>query len=221
MNLIKIFLLVFIFINGHLQAEQNDDPAAILSSYLKKLDSFSANFQQHSVSSSQSLIDTISGKFLMKRPNRFRWEILSPYEQLIIADGKSLWSIDTDLEQVTVADLEESMINSPMMLLSQDNNQLEKLFSIVISAADDDMEMQRFILSPIDGSANFEKIQLGFNEGILQLIELHDSLGQITIVKMLNIRNNPIIGNDSFTFEKIPGFDFIDSRTQESESDRN
>lgn len=207
-----------------------------LHGYLQRLQSYSANFQQQLVSSTRRLMETTSGEFVMKRPNKFRWQIFTPYEQSIIADGKSIWSIDIDLEQVTITDIDENIVNSPIMLLSQNNDRLNEIFTVeelineesisaVITESQPDInntKKERFLLKPIDNSSNFERVVLGFNDGILYLIELHDSLGQITIVTMTNIRNNPILGEDNFIYIEMPDFDVIDSResvVREKESD--
>lgn len=207
----KLLFLVLILLScpSLLLAERSDAPKR-LSHYLSNLDSYEANFQQQLISGSRRLMETTSGRFLMKRPNRFRWQINAPYEQTVIADGKYIWSIDIDLEQVTVADIDESLANSPIMLLSQKNNQLQQYFSVELMEVESDLE--RFILKPNDSSSNFELIQLAFKDGILQLIELHDSLGQITIVTMSNIRNNPVLDNKPFVYQEMPDFDVIDSR---------
>jgi len=226
MKLLMSFLLILFISHTYLSAEpliepieEQADASTVLNSYLKSLESYEANFQQQTISSARRLMDSVSGQFVMKRPDRFRWHIMTPYEQIIIADGKSLWSIDMDLEQVTVADLDKNIVNSPIMLLSRENSQLSELFSVRRLEEESDKTMERFLLLPIDDSSNFEQVQLGFIEGILQLIELHDSLGQITLVTMTNIRNNPIISNKPFEYQIIDDFDVIDSRVKASSGD--
>ena len=71
----------------------------------------------------------------------------------------------------------------------------------------------------LDNSTNFESVHLGFDEGILQLIELHDSLGQITIITMTNIRNNPVVDMKLFIYQENPDFDLIDSRKKRPTGD--
>ena len=199
-------------------AENTDDKntAALtqLTHYLSKLDSYEANFQQQLVSGQRRHMETTSGKFVMQRPNRFLWKIITPYEQTIIADGVNVWSIDVDLEQVTVVEIEKSMANSPIMLLTQNDSKIESIFSV--TSIESKNQLERFLLKPLDSSANFEFVQLGFDEGILQLLELHDNLGQITIITMTNIRNNPIVDMNLFVYHEIADFDLIDSRTQGS-----
>jgi len=226
MKMLFKLLLISLFSHSILLAETKD-ASSILNSYLDNIESYDANFQQQIVSSSRRLMDTVSGRFVLKRPGRFRWQTMTPYEQLIIADGKTVWTIDNDLEQVSVSDYDSNIANSPMMLLSQKNKDIKEFFTVQIlehepqNESEFETEMQRFLLSPIDSSSNFEKIQLGFKDGILYLLELHDSLGQITIITMLNVRNNPIISDALFVYEAIPDFDVLDFRVQETTSDGN
>ncbi|MFT5453297.1 MAG: outer membrane lipoprotein carrier protein [Enterobacterales bacterium] len=188
-----------------------------LNGYLVNIESYEANFQQSLSGVSRGNSETTSGRFLMKRPDRFRWQINFPYQQTIIADGQSIWTIDNDLEQVTVNEIDNSIANSPIMLISRKNNELEKLFTVV--EMESQKELEKFLLKPKDGSSNFEFIQLGFKEGVLQFIELNDSLGQVTSIVMTNIRNNPIIGNHEFIYEEIADFDLIDSREKSDSGD--
>lgn len=44
---------------------------------------------------------TSGGVFEFQRPNRFKFSYKKPFEQLILADGKTLWLFDADLNQVT------------------------------------------------------------------------------------------------------------------------
>jgi len=219
-NPMKIFykmLLVLMFSQQSMlvaNPSEETEPAKILSVYLKKLQSYEANFQQHIVSSTKRLLDSSSGRFLMKRPDRFRWQINKPYEQVILADGKNIWSIDMDLEQVTVTDVEKNLVNSPIMLLSGQDNRFDDYF--IVEQVESETELEQFLLTPVDNSSNFEKVQLGFKDGILNLIKLHDSLGQVTLITMTNVRQNPIIGEDFFRYKEYPGFDLIDSREQGS-----
>ena len=42
-----------------------------------------------------------SGSFEFQRPGRFRFEYRKPFAQTIVADGRTLWLYDADLNQVT------------------------------------------------------------------------------------------------------------------------
>jgi len=225
--------LVVLFINLAFQVLSAAEQTAQikLSNYLNHLESYSAFFQQQVVASNGHLMDTSSGQFIMKRPNQFRWQIFKPYEQIILSDGKTIWSVDIDLEQITISQADTSIANTPILLLSRENSELSDQFDVTLyndtqgasePAVHNDENIERFLLKPKDQSANFEHIQLGFKAGILNLIELYDSLGQITIIKMSNIRRNPTLGNHYFHFEMIDdykNFDIIDTSLQHLENE--
>ena len=283
MKLFNTLLLIMLISHGTsfgeetstLEAKQTADEnvqeksAALikLNSYLADLESYEANFQQKISGASIGLSETTSGRFVMKRPNRFRWQINAPYEQTIIADGTSIWTIDVDLEQVTVNDIDDGLANSPIMLISRKNSQLERFFQVIELKTNPTLEqppteqsnaeqsetelpsseqsnsdqasseqstleqasteqskrvkpvVENFLLKPIDTSSNFEFIQLGFKDGVLQFIELNDSLGQVTTITMTNVRNNPIIADKEFIYEQQDDFDVIDSRSMSAESE--
>ena len=58
-------------------------------------------------------IDEASGTLAISRPDRFRWDYRKPYQQVIVADGTRIWIYDSDLEQVTVRKLDETLSATP------------------------------------------------------------------------------------------------------------
>ena len=48
------------------------------------------------------MVESSTGTLDIERPADFAGAISEPYEQLLIADGRNIWSYDLDLEQVTV-----------------------------------------------------------------------------------------------------------------------
>ena len=87
----------------------------VLRDYLNGLESFSAAFAQERYDEYGELLETASGRCLVKRPGRFRWSYTSPYLQSIIGDGDTLWIYDEDLEQVTVNPMGEIQAGSPAL----------------------------------------------------------------------------------------------------------
>ena len=72
-----------------------------LSELLQGYDSFSAKFQQVTVSDNGREAQKTEGSLLLSKPNLFRWETLQPFPQEIVSDGQFIWIYDPDLEQVT------------------------------------------------------------------------------------------------------------------------
>src|SRR5450830_129678 len=70
-----------------------------------------------------------TGTFLFARPGKFIWTYQKPYEQLLQADGESLYIYDKDLNQVTVKKLGNALGSSPAAILFGSND-LEKNFTL-------------------------------------------------------------------------------------------
>ncbi len=61
---------------------------------------------------------TSQGTFEFLRPNRFRFEYQKPFPQSIVADGKTLWLYDVDLNQVTARPQQEVLGSTPAALIA-------------------------------------------------------------------------------------------------------
>ena len=58
----------------------------------------------------------------------------------------------------------------------------------------------------------FQKVRMGFKGNTLDTMELHDQLGQITLIRFSRIERNPKLPADAFTFTPPPGVDVIEDQ---------
>ena len=86
--------------------------SAFAAGAIEQLKSFSSTTRSAHGEFSQQLVKragqpaaAAKGEFAFSRPGRFRWEIQSPYQQLIVTDGSKLYFYDKDLKQVTVREV--------------------------------------------------------------------------------------------------------------------
>jgi outer membrane lipoprotein carrier protein len=190
-------------------AQQSGSPAggeAALERFLDHVNSFSARFDQALYSPDNELLETAAGELQLKRPNRFRWHYEQPYEQLLIADGTNLWMYDVELAQVTAAALEDTGGPSPALLLSGDASVREH-FVVTADFVHDDMVWVK--LEPATGGADFTAVLAGFRNDQLSVIELVDSLEQLTRIEFSEIAINPDLPDSRFMFETPPGVDVL------------
>ena len=131
---------------------------------------------------------------------------LRAYEQLILSDGTHLWLYDADLEQVTVKELDVSLASTPAMLLSGDAKMTD---GFKLTEAGQFGEVFWMTLVPRNQETDFRKISLGFVDGQLQLMELEDSLDQVTRIILRDVERNPTLADDTFQFVPPPGSDVI------------
>jgi len=182
------------------------DPVA---DYFSSLDNFQASFSQSVIDSGGEQIQNSSGEVWIQRPGRFRWSYQHPYSQLIVADGKQLWTYDEDLEQATVKTIDEALSSTPAMLLSG----FRPLSEVVSWAEDPGNDVYRWYrLTPKEADAAVEQVRIGFDkQGELALIEVQDDFENHTRISFSNVKRN--IKLDAGLFElKLPeGTDIIGS----------
>ena len=182
-----------------------------VESYLNSLQGLQAEFHQVLTDRSGRAIDEASGVLAISRPNRFRWDYREPYEQVIVADGSRIWLYDTDLAQVTVRKLDDTLSATPAMLLSGEGN-LDENFTV--TAVENDATIQWVEMEPKRTDTDFKSVRLGFEGTTLKHMQLADKLGQTTRLTFTNVEHNPVLDPSRFTFTVPPGVDVIGDPAQ-------
>ena len=177
-----------------------------LETFTAQLESLRAEFVQSLFDAQGKTVQESRGTVLLQRPGRFRWEYRLPYEQLIVADGEKLWVYDSELQQVTVKELDNALGNAPIMLLSE-RRPLQEDF--IIHDLQPREGLQWVELEPRVKDTDFTRITLGMDEQGMKVMELRDSFGQATEVRFVNLEINVAPAAGSFVFEPPPGVDII------------
>ncbi len=180
-----------------------------LNSRLKALSSVSARFEQWTTDPSGARLQESSGTFEVKRPDLFRWEVKSPFAQLIIADGKAVRLYDPDLEQLVIQPLAEQLNLTPALLLSGRTDALAQNYRISHTRAEG---LDHFLLAPKNPDSLFEKLRLSFTKGQVAEMMLVDALGSRTQIRFADVRQNLAIDASRFDLELPDGVDVIDER---------
>ena len=173
-----------------------------LNKLLTNTKSMTANFSQTTKGANSG---TFSGTMSVQRPNNFRWETKSPSEQLIVANGSSMWVYDKDLEQATKQNVDSQVGNTPALLLSGDPSKIDKSFKVTQPYANKNY----YVLYPKSDSASFKSLSMSFSGGKPVMMVLNDSLGQTTTINFSGIKMNPSINSSQFKFTPPKGVDII------------
>ena len=150
-----------------------------------------------------------SGDFVFQRPGKFRWTYVKPYEQLIVADGERLTMFDKDLNQVTIRKLQASLPSSPASILFG-SNEFEKEFEVSDAGVRDGLEW--IVAKPRAKDTTFERIEIGFRNGLPQAMLLADGFGQLTQLTFSNVERNPKLDADAFRFTPPKGADVLEDK---------
>jgi outer membrane lipoprotein carrier protein len=147
-----------------------------------------------------------SGTFVFARPGKFIWTYQKPYEQVLQADGETLYIYDKDLNQVTTRKLGNALGSSPAAILFGSND-LEKNFTLAEAGSRDGLEW--LSATPKAKDTTFEQIGIGLKDGVPQAMELKDSFGQTSVLKFTSFQRNPQLGAQHFKFEVPKGADVV------------
>lgn len=189
--------------------DEHDDVIAAarktLQGYLDATTSLRANFRSVLLDERRIPVAESSGVVMVKRPHRFRWEYQEPNPSLILADGERLWSYDAELEQAVVRNLADMEGANPSNLLGGDTR-VDEDFDVLGSYRSDTIEWVE--LRP-RGQSDFTRVRLGFAGGKIELMELHDQLGQVTQIALTELEANADLDDSLFRFEPPPGTDIV------------
>jgi outer membrane lipoprotein carrier protein len=147
-----------------------------------------------------------TGTFLFARPGKFIWIYQKPYEQVLQADGETLYLFDKDLNQVTTRKLGNALGSSPAAILFGSND-LEKNFTLKEAGVKDGLEWLQ--ATPKAKDTTFDHIGIGFRNGVPEAMELSDSFGQTSMLTFTNFEKNPTIAADQFKFVMPKGADLF------------
>ena len=182
-----------------------------LDSYLDDMKTLRATFVQTLVDAHGREIDRASGTLIVQRPGKFRWEIHpqgsgADAGQLMVSDGRNLWFLDRDLQQVTVKPVDAALSATPAMLLSGTVD-VRKNFTITPAPRRDGLDW--VLVEPRGSQADFRRALLGFDGKELKRMILDDKLGQTATVVFDHVERNGPVAPDEVSFTPPPGVDVI------------
>lgn len=160
------------------------DGLATLDQHLKTMRSGTASFTQTvSNTNKPGAAKTSHGQFAFNRPQQFRFDYTKPFVQTIVADGKTLWMYDADLNQVTQRPQAAALNASPAALVAASNSvaALQKQFQLENAPAKDKLEWVKAV--PRQADTQIKDVMIGFDNGQLRRLEIIDSFGQRSVME--------------------------------------
>ena len=179
-----------------------------LDTFTRGLKGLDGRFTQQVFDDNGRVRESSSGRVALSAPRLFRWEYEKPYPQLIVADGRTVWVYDPDLEQVSRRPQGSAEQVSPLAALI-DPGRLDRDFLVEDGGQADGL--QWLVLKPRQNAdeAAFQTARLGLGEGGLARMEIVDALGQRTRISFSGWKRNPAFANDTFTYTPPAGVDVV------------
>ncbi len=177
-----------------------------LRTFVAQVQSASGDFAQFTVGPQGQTKPPQRGKFLFMRPGRFKWDVIKPYEQQIVSNGREIYQFDPDLNQVTVRKVDQAIGASPAAILFGSGS-LEQSFEVM--ALPDRESLVWLRAKPKQADAGFVHVDLGFKDGVPHRIILLDAFGQTTHVELSALTRNPGLSATNFDFIPPKGADVV------------
>lgn len=152
---------------------------------------------------------TSRGEFAFWRPDRFRFHYTQPFEQLIVADGQTLWLFDPDLNQVSARPQAEALANTPAALLAAapDLRAVRQAFTLLEVPSQDDLHWVEAV--PKEREGQVQRIRIGFRQEELAALEILDSFGQRSLLRFGLLDRSADLTAASFRFEPPAGVEVL------------
>ena len=154
-------------------------------------------------------VKTSSGSFEFQRPGNFRFDYKRPFEQTIVADGKTLWLYDVDLNQVTQRSQSQVLGSTPAALLASAPDLSALKADFKLSSAPEQGGLQWVLAEPKAKDGQIKSVRVGFAGDTLATLDITDSFGQRSVLTFTNMQVNTQLAPATFQFKPPAGADVV------------
>ena len=170
-----------------------------LDTLLENIETLVADVVQLIVESDGGVLEQSEVQMLLKKPDGFYWETLTPFPELIVTNGSTLWNYQPDLEQVVIEAWDSSRSELAAQLLSGNIESLGGNY-MIDSVTSMESEHQEFELTPRSADSIYQIISINFMHDELESIYLNSKNGQQTVWRFENVKRNSAIDDAMFQF---------------------
>jgi outer membrane lipoprotein carrier protein len=184
-----------------------------LENFVKTVKSGKSEFQQTVTSPARAgeapRVKNSSGIFEFQRPGRFKFQYKKPFEQLILADGTSLWIYDADLNQASQRKQSAAFANTPAALIASatDLSALRNEFTLENAPEKDGLVWVS--AKPKAADSTLQTVRIGFRSDALAQLDITDSFGQRSLINFAAMQINSSLPASSFQFTLPKGAELL------------
>jgi outer membrane lipoprotein carrier protein len=184
-----------------------------LEGFVKKTKSGRADFSQvvtlPAKEGQAARTKTSSGTLEFSRPNRFKFFYKKPFEQIIVADGQTLWLFDVDLNQVTARKQANALGSTPAALIASAADIRALQSDFVLTNAADKEGLEWVLATPKARDSALQSVRIGLKAEELAVLEILDTFGQRSVLTFSGFQGNVGLDASTFQFKPPAGADVI------------
>jgi outer membrane lipoprotein carrier protein len=184
-----------------------------LENFVKTVKSGKSDFTQTVTSPARAgeapRVKNSSGTFEFQRPGKFKFAYKKPFEQLILADGISLWIFDADLNQASQRKQSAAFANTPAALIASATDLTALRNEFTLENAPEKDGLIWISAKPKSADSTLQVVRIGFKGDALQQLDITDSFGQRSLINFTAMQLNPSLPSSSFQFVLPKGAELL------------
>jgi outer membrane lipoprotein carrier protein len=184
-----------------------------LENFVKTVKSGKSEFQQTVTSPARAgeapRVKNSSGSFEFQRPSKFKFQYKKPFEQLILADGQSLWIYDADLNQASQRKQSTAFANTPAALIASATDLSALRNEFTLEDAPDKDGLSWVSAKPKAFDSALQTVRIGFRGDALAQLDITDSFGQRSLINFTAMQINSSLPASSFQFTLPKGAELL------------
>jgi outer membrane lipoprotein carrier protein len=184
-----------------------------LQKHYQQTTSFSAKFKEQITPAGGAKRER-EGTVYYRKPGRMRWEFGGQDQEIIVSDGKQLYSYQPDLNQVIETPVEQAFRSSSVAAFLLGIGNIERDFEARLPATSAPADgLKHVVLKPKNAG---DTIEMGVDAKTLDLrtLRLSDALGDITELSFTNINYGAPLDDKLFAFIPPAGADIVKAPQQ-------
>jgi outer membrane lipoprotein carrier protein len=150
-----------------------------------------------------------SGTFEFQRPGKFKFQYKKPFEQLILADGISLWIFDADLNQASQRKQSSAFANTPAALIASATDLSVLHAEFYLDSVPEKDGLTWVAAKPKSADSTLQTVRIGFKGDALQQLDITDSFGQRSLINFSTMQLNPSLPASRFQFTLPKGAELL------------
>lgn len=212
-KVLSLILMIFIFaIHARAQETNLDSVIDGVQKKYEEISSFHASFTQASEVKALNKTQISEGEVWFKKPGKMRWSFDTPNKDQIVSDGKTLWFYDEEEQQVIETPIAQvSETQSTTTLLSGLGN-IKELFNASFTQPGDIIPNGGYLVDLVPrGEEEYNKVTISVdkNDMMVNTIYLYDPFGNLTTVKLADIKTNGTVSDSLFDFKAPQGTEVV------------
>ena len=184
---------------------QSIDAQHLLKKRLNQLKTFQAEFSQKVSDAHNTVLQEGNGQIVLQYPNQLYWRLNPPNENVLVADGKTLWQLDPFMEQVVALNQQTAIDNNPLILLTNPDDNAWQDYTI----SEND---NAFVIKPKNQQGEIAQLILRFADADLVAMQIIDSQQQVSDLHFTQIKQNQAVDQSLFAFKIPQGYELDDQR---------